>query len=106
MGPRITIDFRDTVHPSRRWILGVGDGRARVELVPVDGAPKGGDGLDGSADTTAAAVGATRPGVAPGRRLAENSGRVPVDVRAVVAAPPLAGSCTCPEFCERDHANE
>ena len=31
---RITIDFRDAVHPSRTWILGLGDASsARVELL-------------------------------------------------------------------------
>ena len=31
---RITIDFRDAVHPSRTWILGLGDDvSARVELL-------------------------------------------------------------------------
>ena len=31
---RITVDFRDSIHPSRTWILGIGDEAApRVDLI-------------------------------------------------------------------------
>lgn len=68
MGPtpvptRITIDFRDALHPSRTWILGIGDGSDRAELIAFE---------------------------AP----AED------EITALRAA------CTCPDYCERDHANE
>jgi hypothetical protein len=68
---RITIDFRPSVHPSRAWILGVGDEPARVELLAFD------HPID--------AAGAIEP------------------LRALSAA---SAACTCPEFCELDHANE
>ena len=62
---RITIDFRDAIHPSRTWILGLGDPSvARVELITFD-----------------------RP-------------------TASGAATALTADCTCPDGCERDHANE
>jgi hypothetical protein len=71
IGPsRITIDFRDAINPSRGWIVGVADGRSRVELLAFEGAPE---------------------------RLA------PAPSLPVLA---LQADCTCPEFCERDHANE
>ena len=68
-GPaRITIDFHDSLHPARGWILGVGDTPGRVELIAF--APPDGE--------------------------AGEDGAVVVDL----------GGCTCPDFCERDHANE
>jgi len=73
---RITIDFRDAVHPSRTWILGVGaEVPSRVELLAFD-AP--------SAPTLGSAT------------------------RALPRARPaaLSADCACPDFCERDHANE
>ncbi|CAN5474661.1 hypothetical protein BH20CHL7_BH20CHL7_07370 [soil metagenome] len=73
---RITIDFRDSIHPSRTWILGLdGDAGERVELL-------------------------ARPETAPrtpGRAL-------PAPVRPRPTA--LSADCACPDFCERDHANE
>jgi hypothetical protein len=30
---RITIDFRESLDPGRAWILGIGESRARVELL-------------------------------------------------------------------------
>jgi hypothetical protein len=74
---RITIDFRDAVHPSRTWILGLGDespNPARVELIAFE------------------------------QPIANfDSPR-----RAVVRPSPtaLSADCACPDFCERDHANE
>jgi hypothetical protein len=63
---RITIDFRDTIHPSRTWILGLGEASvARVELLAFERA--------GATDGSATA---------------------------------LTAECTCPDGCERDHANE
>lgn len=74
---RITIDFRDAVHPSRTWILGLGDaGPRRVELLAFDGPPS--------------------------RSL--GSGPVPTMPRTRPTA--LSAECACPDFCERDHANE
>lgn len=62
---RITIDFRDAIHPSRTWILGLGDPTGgRVELITFD-----------------------RPA-------------------ASGSATALTAECTCPDGCERDHANE
>jgi hypothetical protein len=62
---RITIDFRDAIHPSRTWILGLGDSSAdRVELLAFE-----------------------HPG-------------------PNASATALTAECTCPEPCERDHANE
>ncbi len=68
---RITIDFRDSVDPHRAWIVGVADGRSRVELLAFEPRPD-----DGTAERPFAPIAA------------------------------LQGDCTCPEFCERDHANE
>lgn len=62
---RITIDFRDELHPSRTWILGLDASGGRADL-----------------------VGFEEPRPRP----------------SFVAR--LATSCTCPDFCERDHANE
>lgn len=78
---RITIDFRDAVMPSRTWIIGVDEGAAdRLELIAFDGRD---------------AVPTQR---APGRSVtATGSGR---------AAAALFAECACPDFCERDHANE
>lgn len=70
---RITVDFRDAIHPSRTWILGIGDEAApRVDLLAFDVAEA--------------------PGLA----------------RAVPRHRPtaLTTDCTCPDYCERDHANE
>ncbi len=73
---RITIDFRDAVHPSRTWILGFDDESAvRVELLAFDG-PR--------APSLGSAAGAL-PRVRPTA---------------------LSADCACPDFCERDHANE
>jgi hypothetical protein len=74
---RITIDFRDAVHPSRTWILGVAeDGPSRLELLAFDAplTPSLGSG-------TPTALPRTRPTA-------------------------LSADCSCPDFCERDHANE
>jgi hypothetical protein len=74
---RITIDFRDAMHPSRTWILGFGDEpSARVELLAFDTPPA--PSLGG---------GAQRP--LPTARPSA-----------------LSADCRCPDFCERDHANE
>jgi hypothetical protein len=74
---RITIDFRDAVHPTRTWILGMDtDAASRVELLAFDAplAPSLG-------------AGATLP-IPPARPTA------------------LSAECVCPDFCERDHDNE
>lgn len=80
---RITIDFRRDVAPSHSWILGVDERRPeRVELLAFEHAP----------DTPALR---SRP--------------VPAARRRAVARPrptALMADCSCPEFCERDHANE
>lgn len=70
---RITVDFRDAIHPSRAWILGIGHESApRVDLLAFE---------------TAAARDPLRP--MPRRRPTA-----------------LTTDCTCPDYCERDHANE
>jgi hypothetical protein len=81
---RITIDFRDAVLPSRSWILGVDEAvPARVELIafdaPASPAEPAMPQLGGSAQTRPA------PHVRPTADVAD---------------------CACPDFCERDHANE
>jgi hypothetical protein len=73
---RITIDFRDAVHPSRTWILGVrNEAPTRLELLAFE-AP-----LAPSLGSAGRAVPRTRPTA-------------------------LSADCACPDFCERDHANE
>ena len=73
---RITIDFRDAMHPSRTWILGFDDeAPTRVDLLAF-GTP-----LAPSLGSAAGALPRTRP--------------------AAVSA-----DCACPDFCERDHENE
>jgi hypothetical protein len=80
---RITIDFRDELLPSRTWILGVDEvAPTRVELLthPADRRPE-----PAMPQRTASALGRPAPFLRP---------------TAIVA------DCACPEFCERDHANE
>lgn len=81
---RITIDFRDAALPSRTWILGVDDGaHDRIELIAMEG-------RDRVAADPAVPIGdRPRSRTAPGRRA----------VRQLV-------ECSCPDFCELDHANE
>jgi hypothetical protein len=80
---RITIDFRDAVLPSRTWILGVDEAvPARVELIAFDGSP------------------ASEPRLPHRRDVAD--GRPGSHVRPTA----LVADCACPDFCERDHANE
>lgn len=77
---RITIDFRDAAMPSRTWILGVDDSApGRLELIAFERAA--------GASTSPVA------GLPPERRP-----------RAWAGA--LVAECACPDFCERDHANE
>ena len=78
---RITIDFRDAALPSRTWILGVDEAAtARMELIALrEAAP-----LDD----------------VPRRRMFGS------DSQDGVAPAALTADCLCPEFCERDHANE
>ena len=80
---RITIDFRDALLPSRTWILGVDEAPARVDLIAFDAPPV--------TPRSAPHLGTTAP--APFGRA---------------VWPPTAAlaECACPEFCERDHANE
>jgi hypothetical protein len=74
---RITIDFRDALHPSRSWILGLGaDPEGRVDLLAFES--------DGTSEPARAA---SRP--LPRRRPTA-----------------LSADCACPDYCERDHANE
>jgi hypothetical protein len=78
---RITIDFHGEVHPSRTWILGIGDDvvARRVELLAFDGQPAPSHGR-----------GTPVPTLPP----------LPTAIASFEA------ECTCPAFCERDHANE
>jgi hypothetical protein len=84
MGPnavptRITIDFRDRAMPSRTWILGVDEGGPdRLELIAFEGRDV-----------------ARPPAGRPSRSL-----------RSAGPAAALLAECACPDFCERDHANE
>ena len=80
---RITIDFRDSALPSRTWILGVDEASTgRMELIAFEGEP-------------------TRSDAALPRRAD------PIDARQRDTVPTaVASDCVCPEFCERDHANE
>jgi hypothetical protein len=71
---RITIDFRDSIHPSRTWILGLDQSSERADLLSFE-LP-------------------VTPRLDP-----------PVRIRRRPAAV-LIADCTCPEYCERDHANE
>jgi hypothetical protein len=80
---RITIDFRDAVLPSRTWILGVEEAvPARVELL----AP--------------ATPGRAEPAI-PHRATSWRNRPTPL-----VRPTAILADCACPEFCERDHANE
>jgi hypothetical protein len=80
---RITIDFRDAVLPSRTWILGVDEAApSRVELVAFDGPEAGEPSLP---HRRGWAVGRPGPHLRPTALIAD---------------------CACPDFCERDHANE
>ena len=75
---RITIDFRDSIHPSRTWILGLGgEAGERVEVL-------------------------ARPGPAP--RTLGSAPPTPTLLRPRPSA--LSADCACPDYCERDHANE
>jgi hypothetical protein len=80
---RITIDFRDAALPSRTWILGVDEAASgRMELIAFDGAMPG--------------IDVALPHRAPTRS----------EVPAGVTPAAMTADCACPEFCERDHANE
>jgi hypothetical protein len=80
---RITIDFRDELLPSRTWILGVDEAApARVELIAF---PMRRPSDPAMPHRTASAPQRPTPLIHP---------------TAVIA------DCACPEFCERDHANE
>lgn len=79
---RITVDFRREVAPSHSWILGVDERRPqRVELLAFERADP--------PTLRSTPIPASRPHAAP-------------RVRPTA----LVADCSCPEFCERDHANE
>jgi hypothetical protein len=81
---RITIDFRDAVLPSRSWILGVDERLpARVDLIAFE--------TPIPASTS----------VVPHRVTSS-----PARPRPLVAPAATVADCACPDFCERDHANE
>lgn len=80
---RITIDFRDALLPSRTWILGVDEAApARVELI---------------AFNSPALMDPPMPHL--GRSF-------PSRIGPLVRPTASVADCACPEFCERDHANE
>jgi hypothetical protein len=80
---RITIDFRDAALPSRTWILGVDEpATGRIELIAFEGR-------------------APRVEVAPPHRSSPAR-----QIQAGVTPAAMTADCACPEFCERDHANE
>jgi hypothetical protein len=81
---RITIDFRDSVHPSRTWILGLdatptGSAGRRVEVLAHEA---------GAEPTLASPIAA------------------PLPLHTVARPTASLAECVCPDFCERDHANE
>lgn len=81
---RITIDFRDAALPSRTWILGVDEAATdRLELIAFEGA-------------------------APTAERARSITSAPSAIPILPGVAPVAVSadCACPDFCERDHANE
>lgn len=79
---RITVDFRRDVAPSHSWILGVDERRPqRVELLAFE--------RSDAPTLRSTPIPASRPHTAP-------------SVRPTA----LVADCSCPEFCERDHANE
>ncbi len=80
---RITIDFRGEIHPSRTWILGLDD-TGRADLLAFD---------EPSAPALRSSVGALPDRSVP---AAMNRARPTA----------LSAPCACPDFCERDHANE
>jgi len=84
---RVAIVFRPAIRPSRTWILGIGSGSDRAELLAVEAARD-----DVSVEQPLPVV-AMR--VAPSALTASST-----------VAPAYAGDCTCPEYCDRDHANE
>jgi hypothetical protein len=87
---RITIDFRDAMHPSRTWILGLDEGGGRVDLLAQD-------------PPIARSPEPALPAPATPSRVWVQ----PVAQVGVFAHPTaLSSDCACPEFCERDHANE
>ena len=80
---RITIDFRDALLPSRTWILGVDEAApVRVELL------------------ASATSGHVDPAI-PHRAISAPNRATPF-----VRPTAILADCACPEFCERDHANE
>jgi hypothetical protein len=80
---RITIDFRDAAMPSRTWILGVDEAATgRMELIAFEGEPSR---RDAALPHRAGPAPASQPDIVPLAILAD---------------------CACPDFCERDHANE
>ena len=82
---RITIDFRDAVLPSRSWILGVDEAApARVELIAFE-VPL--PTSDGPAAPQLSQMSPSRPAL-------------------LVRPTAIVADCACPDFCERDHANE
>jgi hypothetical protein len=87
---RITIDFRDAIHPSRTWILGLDERGGRVDLLASD--PPLARSPEPALPSSAAP---SRVWVQPIAQVGE------------IALPTaLSSVCACPEFCERDHANE
>jgi hypothetical protein len=80
---RITIDFRDAMLPSRTWILGIDEAApARVDLIAFN------------------EVGPMEPSIP---HLATSS---PGRPGPLIRPTATVADCACPEFCERDHANE
>lgn len=77
---RITIDFRDSIHPSRMWILGLGgDAGERVEVLA-------------RREPALRTLGTALPSL--------------IRTHARPWPTALSADCACPDFCERDHANE
>ena len=89
---RITIDFRDAALPSRTWILGVDeDASERIELIAFDGG-------------SAVSEGVSTPRTF--RPMPVVMAAMPGHFPAGIAPAAVLADCACPDFCERDHANE
>ena len=89
---RITIDFRDAALPSRTWILGVDeDASERIELIAFDGGSPVSEGV---------------PTPRTVRPMPVVMAAMPGHLPAGIAPAAVLADCACPDFCERDHANE
>jgi hypothetical protein len=92
----ISIDFREALDPGRGWIVGVADKPARVELLAFEHPLTEGSLTISSIDSALADRGLD--GLPPRPRPM----MVAPESRAVTATA-AESTCTCPEYCDRDH---